>query len=1397
MSTGGHKNARSRPPSLTTTLVVEALRKEAKLLTDKARAEQGKWLKRSLCQLIRGTICTSLCMVFFALAIFVELAIDVQSTQRLDVVENVVSGVAIILGAILIVWLSQRRQHVLTFERIARAETAVDHIQFNPIGYKEGKHAERLSQFKTSSASSNNDAALVYRDDVWQLYPTNLLLEGEIIAFGAGAPFPARVQLLDFIEGEEGLKDIYERGETFELASPKENNTDDNFVRTNNEIDDVPLLMQMGHLRRYKLLETPLLETLRVFLTAPALPDTPLDIEKKHLSCYFQRFYFVLVLGCCITSIVRITTVDPASGLSLVFWPAAGEVTSAMYSTKSIESMEHWVTTLFVRQVMIILLGMRPLLSVLELVLEASGMAQVLSKLRVVMHEIDWKKVSRSRRFRQNLKRSWQRCVKVAKKSPGKCCRCRIQRKRPFCYIATSDDDRLVREENTGGLGFAFGDDEDDSRNLEDNGSKINPKFAAFLKKLSTMDRDERQTLGRLRRKYGTVPAMTYIRGTLEHMRRLVFGDGDEYVPVENRHPLASMRFVERFGRVARLCCADESAAVAIEGCVEEIFLLKGEADDHGEKADESKVDSDNDNEILSGSTAGEMQHVAQRNVAQSAVAYDHGTVLDLCRDPTLPFKVRVEAPNWRQEHMLALKPIGLCALLCANTGIDESNSLNVKETKPELAALARAVSKHSSWDTHTALQALAYAIGFQDSDMEIYKRRCRIHLIAPSMEKEEEDRLIRPPRWITALPQMQTHMSSVVVEQLNTKLRSQSVRVDGNGQTKERQLHLMSCGHPVAVLGRCRQFWHGGTNSIWPLKKADRIAVLDMYERWSREGFDCSTCAYTPCAPGMEALLKPMIDLSSKYFGNGNSNASFVAPPGTFVMSARETTPPSMYMTMTSQEIKAAFSSAIHTLPANSTVEEQQQRQLLSQQIFLGMVASRPQPKEEMVAIIEDLDKAGVKFVFFSPHNPKRAKIMASQMGLETGWNSAVSLVTEWRTSGWTPDEWDARAKLPHGVDDIRQHLKNVDNVPLLVSLFTDSKPMAAKEMIEIFQESDGENDGIVCVFGSVLNASNAPLFQQADVAIGVDVISVPRGTRPGVNRNSGIQMNGEHIVLPGDTTLALAGELNSLTCAFNFKWTTNGYGMIDLIGLCRWSLENTRQSIYFFYGAHTLLGLTVFFTFCTALPLPFTISRILWFSWVIVPLFATSLLYAPVFAPMQRMVETGNESISKKRKKHIALYTFARVVPTSVAAVCVYGLALEHCLKSSKEPGTVAQILAINQARSVFELFLAWCFVWISLNFERRCDTVLHRFRHPINLPWVGVSVVILMFHAVKCILLFPADFPWPPAHVIVLMVCWPIAIIVFAEWTKTSDRFYYVQHDRRRRLIFDTKLGMWSPK
>lgn len=75
-------------------------------------------------------------------------------------------------------------------------------------------------------------------------------------------------------------------------------------------------------------------------------------------------------------------------------------------------------------------------------------------------------------------------------------------------------------------------------------------------------------------------------------------------------------------------------------------------------------------------------------------------------------------------------------------------------------------------------------------------------------------------------------------------------------------------------------------------------------------------------------------------------------------------------------------------------------------------------------------------------------------------------------------------RAKLPRGIENIQPHLENVDNVPLLVSLFTDCSAEATREMLDIMQ-TYGE---IVVCLGSSSSNANAEIFLQADCAIGVE---------------------------------------------------------------------------------------------------------------------------------------------------------------------------------------------------------------------------------------------------------------------------------------------------------------------
>lgn len=160
-----------------------------------------------------------------------------------------------------------------------------------------------------------------------------------------------------------------------------------------------------------------------------------------------------------------------------------------------------------------------------------------------------------------------------------------------------------------------------------------------------------------------------------------------------------------------------------------------------------------------------------------------------------------------------------------------------------------------------------------------------------------------------------------------------------------------------------------------------------------------------------------------------------------------------------------------------------------LHEQIFLGMAASSVPVRPEAPEVLEDLQAAGIRFVFFSPRNMRRSKRIAEKIGLQTDWNCAISLRDMEGEESMDPNryEWDVKARLPHGVEAIKHHIRAVDNVPLLVSLFTDSTPGTIRQMINIFKD----NGEVVMSVGCSYRAQNQDIFSVSDV--GVSVATLP----------------------------------------------------------------------------------------------------------------------------------------------------------------------------------------------------------------------------------------------------------------------------------------------------------------
>ena len=166
----------------------------------------------------------------------------------------------------------------------------------------------------------------------------------------------------------------------------------------------------------------------------------------------------------------------------------------------------------------------------------------------------------------------------------------------------------------------------------------------------------------------------------------------------------------------------------------------------------------------------------------------------------------------------------------------------------------------------------------------------------------------------------------------------------------------------------------------------------------------------------------------------------------------------------------------------------------LQSGQTLLGVLCAQFQPKHDIVSTIESLVSANIRFVHFSYDNELRSRAFGTKLGLETGWNCHISLA-EGDFDNFSVDSdsnsadaenfhfYYCKARLPQGIKNIRPHLENVDNVPLLVPLFTSCTPTAIKEMICIMQE----NQELVCCIGSSLQINNFGIFLQADSSLGM----------------------------------------------------------------------------------------------------------------------------------------------------------------------------------------------------------------------------------------------------------------------------------------------------------------------
>jgi hypothetical protein len=410
---------------------------------------------------------------------------------------------------------------------------------------------------------------------------------------------------------------------------------------------------------------------------------------------------------------------------------------------------------------------------------------------------------------------------------------------------------------------------------------------------------------------------------------------------------------------------------------------------------------------------------------------------------------------------------------------------------------------------------------------------------------------------------------------------------------------------------------------------------------------------------------------------------------------------------------------------------------------------------------------------------------------------------------------DWDVNAKLPHGVQDVKKHLKEVDNVPLLVSLYTDATKQSTCEMVQVFKDY---HDTVLSA-GLAHVSNNDDTFSYSDLAFSYDLSS-----KEDVNTES---MNAMSDLHPNE--ISFVSKIASHSCVFHLSLGEKGLlNMNDIISKGRSARIAVKNAGIFCVSASISFALGIFISTLTALvsvPLiPGT--AVLLYNFLIVPIITLSIAFTACDDKCMTIVPPKNdESITfgKGERRRMTEYFLLKAIVPAISSYVAYLISfgsiaiefdtevvstlcnLDSTLKKSWTDITTCRALedyvgsASLPASSLMVTELALCMIVQSISFLSGNAPVLSINPFKKNIVWVGMSllsITILIFHLIAVLEDGILDaMPW--YFYFLTCLIFPSLCLLVAELVKKRAKRFEERAEMLRRLQFETKLGMWSPK
>ncbi|KAJ6638088.1 Transmembrane protein [Pseudolycoriella hygida] len=945
-----------------------------------------------------------------------------------------------------------------------------------------------------------------------------------------------------------------------------------------------------------------------------------------------------------------------------------------------------------------------------------------------------------------------------------------------------------------------------------------------------------------------------------------------------------SANVVQVLGSITALCCVDKKGILSWPNpTAEKVFFLRDSSDKLSKKS-ESSLESELSKEEKGGTVS---------------------EVLDLTHDQHSAFKLEFDDHEWK-NHINSLKPLGLAILVntcCPLTqehyakfcGHVTAVAMLDKDLVPVTNRYAIVESRMNSFMHGRCLCELAKQIGFTPSAREIFNLEGQIASYM-HLQPEVVKRDIRFARQLQIASKVKVpfpHCLSVVMRESHSQ-----------------SLQLMTQGTADIVLDCCDDFWDG--SDLRPLTAQERKRAQDFYQRSALTAY-CTAFSYRPLRHGIRGAL-----------GGGNSGVAYLELP-----------PESKYHMSHEEHPHFKFdchNTLQHSISTDSLLFSDNKEEdandvagcfeMQCHQVFIGMVTMQYQAQTDVVQLIERLDRACVRFVHFSKENELRSRVFSEKMGLESGWNCHISLLSESTSSLPSPKssrnfgnniqsnvalnmeneinaeselnrllppsglestknlsssapgaisnqdqdcslapsnpitdsieslryhvnhhrhskdsamgeencrslsvltdsteqsapvnfDMSNRAKLPRGIENIQPHIENVDNVPLLVSLFTDCSAEATREMLGIMQ-SYGE---IVVCLGSSASNANAEIFLQADCSIGIEPLypqvcqDIPAFTESNIlnnklsltkeqNDRKWYQAPKEHLKNTTLSPIYLSRMLNTISCSISVR-REDPLSIVSLIELSRRFSNGLWNCIQFWACCGSSLAIMNTLCACISLPPLLTPFSLIYLMTVAIPLLSVTLVrISPDHQIMNRATGKKQTKFDSKVFLYVLCCYGCKFLPTIIIMMLSYCTFMAHpvILIDLKENDFKENL---DGARTYLLFAIVVHFVIISIGFVHRDDSIWKK--NPFsNIQWVAACSCIILIQ------LFTFFFNILFDDVIFdnFYKVWPIVLFVFAsgvvvfavtEICKWEELKVNLRYQRRARLDFGTKLGMNSP-